>query len=58
MSTKMYVWLGVLIGSIVGGYIPTLFGHSLLSLSVVLGNGIGSVVGIYLGFKIGNRLNN
>jgi len=57
MSTKMFVWLGVVIGSVIGGYVPTLFGHSFLSLSAILGNGIGSVIGIFVGLKIGNNIN-
>ena len=34
------------VGSIIGGYIPVLFGASLFSFSSLIGNGLGSIVGI------------
>lgn len=56
MSTKTLVWICVTIGSLVGGYIPTLFGQSIFSLSSFIWSGIGSIVGIWVGIKIGSQL--
>jgi hypothetical protein len=45
------IWLGVLIGSSVGGFIPMLWGGDLFSVSAVLLSGLGAVVGVWLGYK-------
>lgn len=42
------------VGSLIGGYIPVLFGSSWLSYSSLFGNGIGGVVGVIVGYKLGN----
>jgi len=57
MSTKNLIWLFLFIGSLVGGYIPTLFGASVLSLSALLWSTIGSFGGIWVGYKIGKKVN-
>ena len=54
MSTKTAVWIGLFIGSLIGGYIPVIFGASLFSYASLLGNGIGSLIGIYIGYKLTN----
>lgn len=54
--TKTLVMIGMFIGSLIGGYLPVLFGASLLSFSSILGNGIGALVGIWLGYKISTYL--
>jgi uncharacterized membrane protein YeaQ/YmgE (transglycosylase-associated protein family) len=45
----------MLIGSTVGGFVPTLWGAELLSFSAILGNLIGGFLGIWIGYKIGQR---
>lgn len=57
MSTKTLVWICVLIFSIAGGYIPTVFGNSFFSPLSILGNGIGGILGIWIGIKIGKLTN-
>ena len=52
MSTKFLVFLGMTIGSIIGGYIPMLWGAGLLSYSSVLFSGIGGILGVWIGFKL------
>jgi len=42
------------IGSIIGGYIPTLWGAGLISYSSVLFSGIGAIAGIWIGYKLSN----
>ena len=54
MSTKTTVWIGVLVGSLFGGYLPTIFGASFLSVSSLIGSGIGGIIGIFVGIKLGN----
>lgn len=55
MSNKL-VWLGVLIGSSAGGYLPVLFGGDLFSLWSVLGSTVGGIAGIWLGIKAGDSM--
>ena len=52
MNPKTLIWIGVFIGGAIGGYIPALWGASLLSFSSIIGNTIGGFVGIWAGWKI------
>jgi len=46
------VWVGMVCGSIIGGYLPLLWGGSLFSFTSVLLTALGGFLGIYLGFRI------
>jgi len=46
------IWLGVLIGSTIGGFIPALGGADLLSYSGLLFSGIGAFVGLWVAYKL------
>jgi hypothetical protein len=50
MQTR--IWLGVLIGSIIGGFVPELWGAGLLSYSSVLLSGLGALVGLWIGYNM------
>jgi hypothetical protein len=52
MDRSKLIWLGVFVGGAVGSYIPALWGSSLLSISSILLSGLGSIVGIWVAFKI------
>jgi len=54
MSRKAWVTLFVFVGSIVGGYIPTLFGLSVFSLWGLLTSALGGLIGIWIGLKLGD----
>lgn len=54
MNRKSLVTIGMIIGSIVGGYLPTLFGVSAFSYTSVLSSGIGGILGIWIGYKLGD----
>ncbi len=43
---------GMVIGSTIGGYVPTLFGASAFSFVSVLGGFIGGVLGIWFTFRL------
>jgi predicted MFS family arabinose efflux permease len=45
------IWIGIFIGSTVGGAIPELWGGDMLSYSGVLLGGIGAFVGLWLGSR-------
>ena len=53
---KTLIWLGVFIGSALGGWIPTLLGADLLSLWGVLGSVVGGLAGIWAGMRAGRAL--
>ncbi len=54
MSQKM-IWLGMLVGSTAGGYVPSLFGAGLFSGWGIFGSVIGGVAGVFAGYKLGER---
>ena len=56
MTTKTTIWIGILIGSTIGGWVPTIFGADWLSLWSIVGNGIGGLFGIWVGFKLGQSM--
>jgi len=51
MSSKKMMMLGLFVGSIVGGYIPTLLGAGMFSFSSLFASGIGGIIGIWLAKK-------
>lgn len=55
-TMKKLIWVGMFVGSIIGGYIPVLFGASLFSFSSLIGNGLGSIVGIIAGYKLASYM--
>jgi len=42
----------VFVGSIIGGYLPVLWGGSLFSYASLFGNAIGAIIGLIAAFKI------
>ena len=52
MNAKTLVWIGAPVGSIVGSFIPALWGAGLLSMSSFIFGGLGAIAGIYFGFKL------
>lgn len=46
------VMVGMMIGSIVGGYIPLLWGDSAFSMTAVFTSAIGGFLGIFISYKI------
>jgi hypothetical protein len=53
MDRTKLIWIGLFVGSTVGGFIPSLWDSSLVSMSGVIGSAIGGFAGIWLGFKLG-----
>ena len=51
MSRKSVIMLGMLVGSVAGGYVPALLGADSFSLSL-LGSTVGASLGIWMAYKI------
>jgi hypothetical protein len=53
---KKLIFLGMFLGSLVGGYVPVLWGDSAFSMSSIIFSGIGGFLGIYAGFKLSQQI--
>jgi hypothetical protein len=47
---------GMTIGSIAGGYMPTLLGANAFSLTSLFGSTAGGILGIWLAFKLSRQM--
>ena len=52
MSAKSLIWIGVFVGSTVGGSLPMLWGGGFMSMSSVILSTVGGLAGIWGGFKL------
>jgi hypothetical protein len=46
------IWLGAFVGSMVGGYVPMLWGADMISMSGIVGSVVGGIAGIVGGYKL------
>ena len=53
MESKSLIWIGLAVGSTLGGFVPALWGSSFLSMSGVVFSAVGGFAGIYFGYKLG-----
>jgi uncharacterized membrane protein YeaQ/YmgE (transglycosylase-associated protein family) len=44
--------MGLLTGSLIGGYIPSLFGAGLLSIWGLVGSTVGAILGLWIAYRI------
>lgn len=51
--TKKLIFIFLFIGSTLGAYLPLLWGGDVLSVASILWSVAGGLLGIYIGFKIG-----
>jgi len=52
MSSKTAVMIGMVLGSTIGGYLPSFFGISAFSFIGIVGNVVGGIVGIFIAYKL------
>jgi len=52
MNAKAMIWIGAIVGSTLGGLVPSLWHASMWSMSGLLFSTIGGVVGIWAGWKL------
>jgi hypothetical protein len=51
MNSKSLIWIGMLVGSTIGSYLPALWGDSFLSVGSVVLSTVGGLAGIWAGYK-------
>jgi uncharacterized membrane protein YeaQ/YmgE (transglycosylase-associated protein family) len=56
MSVKRLIWIGAIVGSTLGGLLPSLWHASMWSMSGLVLSTIGGLVGIWAGWKVSQRL--
>ena len=54
MSKKTLVWLGLFVGSTLGAYVPAIWNVGVFSYSSAVFSALGGLLGIWMGFKLGN----
>ncbi len=53
---KLIISIGAFVGSTIGGYIPLIWGGSLLSVTSIFLGMIGGILGIVIGYVISKRM--
>jgi hypothetical protein len=51
MSAKVIIYLFASVGSVLGAYVPQIWGAGLFSMSSVLFSGIGAITGLFIGLR-------
>lgn len=56
LMSKKIIWISLFVGSLIGSYIPTLWGGEVFSMSSIVFSGVGGFLGVIIGYKLGNQL--
>jgi hypothetical protein len=51
---KWLLYASVLIFSTIGGYVPSLWHAGIFSVSGIMGGIVGTIIGIWIAFKVNN----
>ena len=54
--TKTFIWLGLIVGSSIGGAVPMIWGDDFLSMWSLLLSTVGAIGGIFAGWKFGQMV--
>ncbi len=52
MDSRKLMWIMALVGSAVGGYVPTLWGAPVFSLTSIFFSSVGAIAGVWFVFKM------
>jgi hypothetical protein len=55
MSLKKWVWVGLFVGSTVGGFVPMIWGESAISMTAFVTSFLGGIAGIWAGYECHKR---
>jgi hypothetical protein len=53
---KTLIMISMVLGSYIGAYLPLIWGGSAFSVASILWGGIGGFAGIWVGYKLANRI--
>jgi len=53
MANKKMIWIGMTVGSTVGGFIPSLWHAGIFSMWSIILSTVGGIAGIWAGYQIG-----
>lgn len=53
MESNKLIWLGMGLGGFIGSFVPYIWGASSLSISSIIFTAIGGILGIWIGYKLG-----
>ena len=53
MDRKKIIWFLMIVGGAIGNYLPLIWGGSSFSMASIFLGMIGGIVGIFIGFKLG-----
>jgi uncharacterized membrane protein YeaQ/YmgE (transglycosylase-associated protein family) len=56
ITPKRAIFFGMMAGSVLGGWLPSLWGAGGLTMSAMLFSTIGGLVGIWAGWKVAQSL--
>lgn len=54
--TKKFIWIGFFVGSTIGNMLPPLWGGDVMSVSGFGLAIVGGIVGIWAGYRLGQKL--
>jgi hypothetical protein len=54
--TKTFIWLGLFVGSTIGGLVPTLWGGDMFSLAGIGLSMLGAIAGIFAGYRLAQSM--
>lgn len=55
MNTKHFIWIGVIVGTTIGGMIPMAWGGDVFGFASIIGTFIGGILGIWAGYQVGTK---
>jgi phage tail tape-measure protein len=53
---KGLIYLGIGVGGAIGSYVPALFGQDMFSVASIIGGLVGSIAGLWAGYKLGTNI--
>ena len=56
MPSKLSVFIWTTVGSVIGGYVPTLWGGDFLSYSGVFFSGLGGILGVFFAVQLARMM--
>ena len=56
LTPKRLIVIGMIAGSVLGGWLPSLWGAGGITMSAMIGSTIGGLAGIWAGWKISQYL--